>query len=101
MNPITRKLMMERIADHPKLELMPFTKLIAFSPEGVRAIHKGKGVAFAPFDTIILYSGMEPGNSLAEKLKEFKGEMRIIGDAAEPANIETAFEQGLPACNTI
>ncbi|MBN2438233.1 MAG: FAD-dependent oxidoreductase [Deltaproteobacteria bacterium] len=101
MDPITRNLMMKRIADHPKLTLMPSTRLIAFTPKGVRATHKEKEVMLDPFNTVIVCSGMVPEDALTEALKEFKGERRIIGDAAAPATIEAAFEQGLAVGNGI
>ena len=95
MDPITKKLMMKRISDNPKLKLMPSTKLMAFTSEGVRTIHKGVEVILEPFDTIVNCTGVESENVLAESLKEFEGKMYIIGDAAEPSNIEAGYHQGL------
>gem|GEM_PF-4114864 len=101
MDPITRNLMLKRIADHPRLKLMPSTKLLDFTPQGVKVIYKGEEIILDPFDTVIICSGMEPDNALAEALKEFRGEKRLIGDAAEPANIEAAFVQGVTAGSEI
>ncbi len=101
MDPISKKLMMKRVADNPKLTLMPTTKLIAFTPEGVRAIHKEKDVLLGPFGTTIICSGMESENSLAKALQNFKGAIHVIGDAAEPANIEAAYTQGISIGNRI
>jgi len=97
MDPISRKMLLHRIGEHPNLRLMPGTTLVAFRDDGVEAIHNGEAVVLEPFDTVVLCSGMEPENTLVEALEGFEGEIIVVGDAGEPSSIEHAFREGVAA----
>ncbi len=99
MDPISRKMMLGRIGDHPRLTLLPGTTLLEFSDRGVRGIRDGEEFMWAPFDTVILCSGMAPETSLLDELGEFPGKIMVIGDAETPSNIDHAFRQGVAAGN--
>ncbi len=101
MDPISRKMMLHRIGDHPNLTLMPGTTLTAFTNREVEAIRDGESLVMESFDTVILCSGMEPETALADHLQDFPGEVVIIGDADTPSNIDHAFSQGVAAGNRI
>ncbi len=101
MDAISRKLMLRRIGDHPNLILMPGTTLTAFTNRGVEAVRDGESLVLGSFDTVILCSGMEPENSLADDLQDFPGEVVVIGDADTPSNIDHAFSQGVAAGNRL
>ena len=101
MDPITRKLVMKRIGENPDLKLMPSTRVEAFTTEGTRALCGGKEVDLGQFDTVVICSGMEPDHALNDALTCYEGDVHVIGDAAEPANIEAAFAQGLSIGNRI
>ena len=101
MDPISRKMMLHRIGDHPNLTLMPGTTLTAFTNRGVEAVRDGDRVVMAPFNTVILCSGMAPEKALADHLQGFPGEVVVIGDADAPSNIDHAFGQGVAAGNRL
>ncbi len=101
MDPISRKMMLKRIGDHPNLILMSGTTLRAFTDDGVEANHDGEEIMLEPFDTVILCSGMEPEISLVDDLQDFSGDVIVIGDAEDPSNIDHAFGQGVAVGNRV
>jgi len=44
---------------------------------------------------VLIAAGTKPENTLATELKEWSGQVIIIGDAHKPANIEKAFAEGI------
>ncbi len=101
MDPISRKILLNRIGSNPNLTLMPGTTLSNFTDEGVEAVQDGNRIVLDPFDTVILCSGMDPEISLAENLSDFQGQIIVIGDADTPSNIEHAFGQGVVVGNRL
>lgn len=101
MDPISRKMMLNKIGDHPDLTLMPGTTLKVFTNRGVEAVRDGNRVEMAPFDTVILCSGMAPETSLIDELEDYPGEIITIGDADVPSNIDHAFGQGVALGNRL
>ncbi len=101
MDPISRKLLLDRIGNNPDLALMPGTTLTRFTAKNVEGIMGGHEITLDPFDTVILCSGMEPETGLAKDLEDFPGEVIIIGDADTPANIDHAFRQGVAVGNRL
>ena len=101
MDPISRKMMLNKIGDHPNLMLMPGTTLTAFTNRGVEGVRDGNKVVMEPFDTVILCSGMEPETSLVDELEDYPGEIITVGDADAPSNIDHAFSQGVAAGNRL
>ncbi len=97
MDPISRKLTMKRIQADGHIQLLPSTQLQTFTSDGVEALVDGKPTRMEAFDTVIVCSGTEPEASLVTEANGLAPDIRVIGDAAEPANIETAFAQGIAA----
>ena len=101
MDPISRKLLLDRIGNNPQLALMPGTNLTRFTDQNVEGVCDGRGITLDPFDAVILCSGMEPETSLADGLQDYPGEVVIIGDADTPSNIDHAFRQGVAVGNRL
>ncbi len=101
MDPISRKLLLDRIGNNPQLALMPGTNLTRFTDQNVEGVCDGRGITLDPFDAVILCSGMEPETSLADGLRDYPGEVVIIGDADTPSNIDHAFRQGVAVGNRL
>jgi len=101
MDAISRKMMLNKIGDHPNLTLMPGTTLTGFMDRGVDAVRDGESLVLGSFDTVILCSGMEPEKSLADHLQDYPGKIVVIGDADTPSNIDHAFGQGVDVGNRL
>jgi 2,4-dienoyl-CoA reductase-like NADH-dependent reductase (Old Yellow Enzyme family)/thioredoxin reductase len=97
MDPISRKLTIKRIQADGRIKLMPDTQLKAFTSKGVEALVDEEKVNMEPFDTVIICSGTESDSTLAYQAKGSIQDIRVIGDAFKPVNIEMAFAQGITA----
>lgn len=97
MEMITKKLMLKRLHEHPRLTIMPETTVMAFDSDGVRLSVRGDEVTVPPFDTVIIASGMDPDDGLSESLRAGSVNFSVIGDAARIADIYTATQGGYDA----
>ena len=94
MEMITKKLMFKRLEQKNNLIISPNTTLMEFTTTGVQYQKEGEAGDWAPFDTVIIASGMEPENNLYQQLQTAGKSVRIIGDASDPADIYAATQNG-------
>ncbi|MCK5878802.1 MAG: FAD-dependent oxidoreductase [Holophagae bacterium] len=97
MEMITKKLMLKRLSGNPLMTIMPETTVLAFEEDGVQIREKGEEKTLSPFDTVIIASGMEPEQQLAESLQNGGLAVTLIGDADHPADIYAATQAGYRA----
>lgn len=94
MEMITRKLTLMRIQQMPTVTLMPHTTVKAFLADGVEVEQDGEKQRLAPFQTVILASGMQPAPGPDENIKMAGPKLEIIGDANEIQDIFSAVHAG-------
>jgi 2,4-dienoyl-CoA reductase-like NADH-dependent reductase (Old Yellow Enzyme family)/thioredoxin reductase len=94
MEMITRKLTLMRIQQMPTVTLMPHTTVKAFLADGVEVEQDGEKKNLAPFQTVILASGMQPAPGPDENIKMAAPKLEIIGDANEVQDIFRAVHAG-------
>ncbi|MFO7688467.1 MAG: FAD-dependent oxidoreductase [Desulfobacterales bacterium] len=94
MEMITRKLTLMRIQQMPTVTLMPHTTVKAFLADGVEVEQDGEKKNLAPFQTVILASGMQPAPGPDENIKMAGPKLEIIGDANEVQDIFRAVHAG-------
>ena len=94
MEAITKKLILKRIADLPRVTLMAHTKVLAFDSQGVHVEQEGEKKLLAPFQTVILAAGMLPAASPDENIRQRVANVEIIGDAADVQDIFSAVKAG-------
>ncbi len=94
MEMITRKLTLMRIQQMSTVTLMPHTTVKAFLADGVEVEQDGEKKNLAPFQTVILASGMQPAPGPDEKIKMAGPKLEIIGDANEVQDIFRAVHAG-------
>jgi 2,4-dienoyl-CoA reductase-like NADH-dependent reductase (Old Yellow Enzyme family)/NADPH-dependent 2,4-dienoyl-CoA reductase/sulfur reductase-like enzyme len=94
MEMITKKLTLTRISQMPNVSLMPHTTVKSFRANGVEMEKDGEKVQLAPFQTVILASGMLSASGPGEKIQKIVPALEIIGDAAKVMDIYTAIHAG-------
>ena len=94
MEMITRKLSLMRIGQMETVTLMPHTAVKSFAPDGVVVEQDGEEKKLAPFQTVILASGMRPCPGPQDEIRQMVEKMEIIGDAGEVQDIFTAVHAG-------
>ncbi|MBW2368634.1 MAG: FAD-dependent oxidoreductase [Deltaproteobacteria bacterium] len=94
MEAITRKLALKRIADQSQVTLMPHTAVKALKQDGVEVNQDGEMKSLAPFQTIILASGMRSVPGPDEEIQKLVAKVEIIGDAGEVQDIFSAVKSG-------
>jgi NADPH-dependent 2,4-dienoyl-CoA reductase/sulfur reductase-like enzyme len=94
MEMITRKLTLMRIDQMPNVALMPHTAVKAFTADGVEVEQDGKQIHLAPFQTVILASGMTPADGPDARIEAAAPVIEKIGDAASVMDIYTAVHAG-------
>ncbi len=94
MEMITKKLMLMRLEKKDNLLISPNTTLMEFTTEKVRYQKDGNAGEWAPFDTVIIASGMDPENDLYQQLQAAEKSVQIVGDADDPADIYAATQKG-------
>ncbi|MCD6580841.1 MAG: FAD-dependent oxidoreductase [Desulfuromusa sp.] len=94
MEMITKKLMLKRLEQKNNLTISPNTTLLEFTTAGVKYQKEGEVKEWTPFDTVIIASGMEPENNLYQQLQTAGKSVQIVGDAADPADIYAATQNG-------
>jgi 2,4-dienoyl-CoA reductase-like NADH-dependent reductase (Old Yellow Enzyme family)/thioredoxin reductase len=93
MDPISRKMMMMRLASLP-VETHTSTQLLRM--EGRRAIAGGRGETrdLGEFDTVVTAVGNRPFDPLSEDLRAAGLEVHVIGDATQPGKAGEAIRSG-------
>ena len=94
MEDITRKLTLKRIADQPQVTLMPHTAVKAFKQDRVEVEQDGEIKRLAPFQTVILASGMRSAPGPDDDIEKLAVKVEIIGDAGEVQDIFSAVRSG-------
>jgi len=97
MEPIFRKIVFSRLTNMTNVSILTSTLVKRFDESGVLLEKNNVQETIPPFDTVIVAAGTKPENALADELKEWNGDVVVIGDAHEPANIEHAFTDGVNA----
>ncbi len=97
MEPITRKMMLARIARLP-VEVRARTRLVRVDETGVLLEDaEGREEHLPPFDAIVVAVGTRPRAELAAELAHRGIPHRVIGDAARPARVLEATRAALEA----
>ena len=94
MEMITRKLTLMRIEQMSNVTLMPHTTVKAFLANGVEVEQDGEKKRLAPFQTVILASGMRTAPGPGEDIQKAVPKLEIIGDANEVQDIFSAVHAG-------
>jgi len=94
MEMITKKLALMRINNMEKVTLMPHSAVKAFKPDRVEVEKDGEPMSLAPFQTVILSSGMLSAPGPDGDWVKGISKMEIIGDAKEVQDIFTAVHAG-------
>lgn len=95
MEPIFRKILFSKLTNMPNVSIRTSTFAKRFEESGVQLEKDGQKEIIPPFDAVIIAAGTKPENTLAGELKDLAGDLVVIGDAHETANIEHAFADGL------
>ncbi len=94
MEAITRTLILTKIKQNSKINLMPHTTVKAFFPDHVEIEQEGEKKSLKPFQTVILCSGTVSADGPNEAIKSLVPSIEIIGDATEPKDIFAAVHAG-------
>ena len=94
MDMLSKKLLLIKLEQMSGVTLMPHTIVIRFSTEGVSVEQDGQRSSLAPFDTVILSSGMVSAHRPDTALTHSVPETHTIGDAREVGGIFDAVKEG-------
>jgi 2,4-dienoyl-CoA reductase-like NADH-dependent reductase (Old Yellow Enzyme family)/thioredoxin reductase len=94
MEMITRKLTLMRIDQMPHVKLMPHTTVKTFRAAGVAVEQDGEKKELAPFQTVILASGMLSTPGPVADIRKAVANLEIIGDAEDVQDIFSAVQAG-------
>jgi pyruvate/2-oxoglutarate dehydrogenase complex dihydrolipoamide dehydrogenase (E3) component len=94
MEPITKLLAMKRIEAMKTVSFLPHTAVKSFNDKSVEVETEGKKVSLAPFQTVILASGMLPVAAPKEEIGKLVPRIETIGDAKQVRDIISAIEAG-------
>lgn len=88
-----RVMLLERLKDN-NVKILTSATVKKVYNDGVDYEKDGKLETMRGFDKVVVAFGVKSHNSLKEQLKEFKGELVVIGDASEASNAVDAIYQG-------
>ena len=94
MDMLSKKLLLMKMDQMPKVTLMPHTAVAGFSTEGVSLEQDGQASTLPPFDTVILSSGMLSALGPDTAITDRVSEIHTIGDAREVNGIFHAVREG-------
>jgi NADPH-dependent 2,4-dienoyl-CoA reductase/sulfur reductase-like enzyme len=94
MEPITKLLAMKRIEEMKKVSFMPHTAVKRFNESDVEVEKDGEKMSLAPFQTVILASGMLSVPAPNEEIAKLVPQIETIGDARQVKDIISAIEAG-------
>jgi len=76
------------------IRILTSTTVEEITDEGVKVRSEQGERVLSPVDTVVLATGAEPVNQLAQAAKDIVPEVYVIGDAGKPGKILAAVEQG-------
>jgi len=76
------------------VKVLPNTKVVGITEEGVTATSQGGDTITLPADKVVLSMGLVAENALYEELKTEIPEIYLIGDATEPGRVGKAIHEG-------
>ena len=94
MEMITKNLALKRIGEMKNIILMPHTTVKAFTENTVDIEQDGARMSLAPFDTVILASGMLSAPGPSKEIEEMVSLIEVIGDAKDVQDIFSAVNAG-------
>ncbi|MEE4607931.1 MAG: FAD-dependent oxidoreductase [Desulfobacteraceae bacterium] len=94
MEMVTKKLTLMRLEKLPNVTLMPHTTVKQFRTDGVEVIQDDQPKSLAPFQTVILASGMRSAAGPDDDIRQAVPKLETIGDAAEVMDIYAAVHAG-------
>jgi hypothetical protein len=94
MELVTKKLMLMRLEKLSNVTLMPHTTVKQFRADGVDVVQDDTAKVLAPFQTVILASGMRSAPGPDEAMRQAVPAVETIGDAAEVMDIYAAVHAG-------
>jgi len=95
MEPITKSLALKRIEGMKNVSFMPHTAVKRFHEDGVEVEKDGEKISLAPFQTVILASGMVSlPLALGGDINNTVPRIETIGDAKQVMDILNAVEAG-------
>ncbi|MCC8026081.1 MAG: NAD(P)/FAD-dependent oxidoreductase [Clostridium sp.] len=89
----SRMMLLERLHEND-VKLMVSATVKKVYDDGVEYEKEGRTETLRGFDKVVAAFGVAPYNPLKEQLKDFDGELRVIGDAAAPGNAVEAIYRG-------
>ncbi len=92
IGPAARYFLRRRMAEKG-IKILTSTTVEEITDEGVKIRTEHGGQILSPVDTVVLATGAEPVNELAEVVKGLVPEVYVVGDAARPGKILAAVEQ--------
>ncbi|MEM4725227.1 MAG: FAD-dependent oxidoreductase, partial [Candidatus Hadarchaeum sp.] len=92
IGPAARYFLRRRMAEKG-IKIMTSTTVEEITDDGVKVRSEQGTQILSPVDTVVLATGAEPVNELAQAVKDLVPEVYVIGDAAKPGKILAAVEQ--------
>jgi len=94
MEMITKKLALMHIDQMNNVTLMPHTTVKRFESDKVTVKKDGERIELAPFDTVILASGMLSAPAPDPEIAQTVSTVEVIGDAENVMDIYSAIHAG-------
>ena len=94
MDMLSKKLLLMKLNQMPKVTLMPHTGVVGFSADGVTVTQDGQASTLPSFDTVILSSGMLSAPGPDPAIVKRVSDIRTIGDAQAVRGIFNAVKEG-------
>ena len=94
MDMLSKKLLLMKLNQMPKVTLMPHTGVVGFSADGVTVTRDGQESTLPSFDTVILSSGMLSAPGPDPAIVKRVSDIRTIGDAQAVRGIFNAVKEG-------
>jgi len=102
MEPISRTLLLKKLAGMANVKLFTQTLVKSFVNEGVLIEQNGKEELLPCVDTVIIAAGMRSEKRLSEELTACcDGKVYAVGDARAIGDIKSAFADGLNVAYTL
>lgn len=89
----TRVMLLDRLAEN-HVQILTSATVKHVYADGIDYEKDGKEVSLRGFDQVIVAFGVKSYNPLEAELKDFAGEVKVIGDASKPGNAVEAIYRG-------
>ena len=89
----TRVMLLDRLEEN-HVQILTSATVKHVYADGIDYEKDGKAVSLRGFDQVIVAFGVTSYNPLEAELKDFAGEVKVIGDASKPANAVEAIYRG-------